>query len=76
MIEAALLKGAVGALTHDRAACHRCRRTPLVGERVYRFERAAVICELCRPAQAGEPVSSELVRSAEQRSVTPLRGPE
>jgi hypothetical protein len=43
------------------ARCDRCRRTPLIGERVYFYENDAMLCELCRPLQRRAPVRSVLV---------------
>lgn len=75
-IEAALLRASVGALTDDRSRCRHCRRTPLVGERVYLYagrQHAEVVCELCRPLRATQPEASRLVRSPEQAATVTLR---
>ena len=64
-LELALLRKSVGELSAGRHACVDCGRTPLVGERVFRFPRAAVVCELCRPRRAAEPTASELVHHSE-----------
>ena len=45
--------------------CADCRRTPLVGERVHRYEDGRLCCELCRPLRRDEPVGSELVLGSE-----------
>ena len=71
-IEAALLKASVGGLMADREACRHCRRTPLVGERVYEFGQD-IVCELCRPRRTGEPAATHIVRSPERSSVTSAR---
>jgi hypothetical protein len=61
--ERALLRKSVGALAIDRVRCADCGRTPLIGERLYRYAAAATVCELCRPLRREEPASSERVRS-------------
>jgi hypothetical protein len=63
-LERHLLQRGVGALEAGRAHCHRCRRTPLVGERVHIYG-ARMLCALCRRTRADEPDASELVRSPE-----------
>jgi hypothetical protein len=60
-LERELLRKSVGALQADRATCHDCGRTPLVGERIHRFDDAAVVCELCRPRHQGPPERTEIV---------------
>lgn len=64
-LELALLRKSVGQLAAGRDACADCGRTPLVGERVFRFGRGRVVCELCRPRHAAEPEGSELVHHSE-----------
>jgi hypothetical protein len=64
-LELALLRKGVGALAAGRHACADCGRTPLVGERLFRFGRREVVCELCRPLRRKEPDATELVRHAE-----------
>ena len=61
-IETALTRRSVGELSRERVVCRDCRRTPLVGERVYLYG-AEPVCELCRPRHRAAPDSSELVRS-------------
>src|SRR3954469_18446515 len=51
-LEAALLRKSVGSLTAGRATCADCGRTPLVGERMYRFGRHAAVCALCTPQRS------------------------
>lgn len=63
-LELALLRKSVGTLTAGRHTCADCGRTPLVGERTYRFGRASV-CELCTPLRRAEPDAAELVRHME-----------
>jgi len=64
-LELALLRRSVGELSAGRDACVDCGRTPLVGERIYRFPRATVVCALCRPRRAAEPEGSRLVHHSE-----------
>ncbi|MCW3004258.1 MAG: hypothetical protein JWQ20_3556 [Conexibacter sp.] len=74
-LELALLRKSVGALAAGRQACADCGRTPLVGERMYRFGRASSVCALCTPLRRTEPDAVELVRHSERghtvRRVTP-----
>ncbi|HEV3228058.1 MAG TPA: hypothetical protein VGY97_01190 [Solirubrobacteraceae bacterium] len=64
-LELALLRKGVGALVADRERCADCRRTPLIGERVYLYADDQIVCELCRPLRKGEPIGSEIVRHSE-----------
>jgi hypothetical protein len=60
-LELALLRRGV----HERATscegCSRCRRTPLIGERVYRAEGGRLLCELCRSREVDPPARSSIV---------------
>lgn len=54
---------------HRASGCERCAdcgRTPLVGERVHRYERGVTVCELCRQSRRARPQSSETVHHAER----------
>jgi hypothetical protein len=42
--------------------CADCRRTPLMGEKIYLYSGGSVVCELCRHLRRDEPESSEPVR--------------
>jgi hypothetical protein len=42
--------------------CSLCRRTPLIGERVYLADNGPVLCELCRSGEAETPVQCRVVR--------------
>jgi hypothetical protein len=64
-LELALLRKGVDALRTGRSTCADCGRTPLVGERMYRFHRHGAVCALCRPLRRSEPDGSELVRHSE-----------
>jgi len=65
-LELALLRKSVGTLAAGRHVCADCGRTPLVGERVFRFARHGAVCALCRPLRAAEPETVELVRHSER----------
>ena len=60
-----LLRKSVRHLAAGRDECAVCRRTPLVGERVFVYANSSVVCHLCRHERAGEPERSELVRHSE-----------
>ena len=64
-LEHELLRKSVRALTAGRERCADCDRTPLVGERVYRYHGGVHVCELCRPLRREEPLDRALVRSSE-----------
>jgi hypothetical protein len=65
-LEAALLRKSVGWLTAGRHSCADCGRTPLVGERMYRFGRSSAVCALCTPLRRNAPDAVELVRHFER----------
>ena len=60
-LELALLHEGVDQRTAGAARCSCCGRTPLIGERVYRYEHGAIVCELCRSLEPSAPLSSSLV---------------
>jgi len=64
-LELELLRHGVNQLSADREECGRCRRTPLIGERIYTYSSGATICELCRTIQREAPVGSHLVHGPE-----------
>jgi hypothetical protein len=53
-LELALLRRGVSERRAKRQACARCRRTPLVGERIYLPEAGVMLCELCRPRDSAD----------------------
>jgi hypothetical protein len=65
-LELALLRKSVDVLMAGRQACADCGRTPLVGERMYRFGRSSTVCALCTPLRGAEPDAVELVRHFER----------
>jgi hypothetical protein len=60
-LELALLRRSVAEGAREADRCRRCRRSPLIGERVYTFSTGATVCELCRPFEPTDPVDSRLV---------------
>jgi len=48
-------------LAEEIARCADCGRTPLIGERVYLYDSAALVCELCRMLRPAEPMLDALV---------------
>lgn len=68
LFEAVLLRKSVGTLASRRDRCAHCDRTPLVGERVHRYEAAGgerLVCDLCRSQRKEPPARSELMHSPE-----------
>jgi hypothetical protein len=64
-LELELLRKGVGDRTRAGRRCADCRRTPLIGERLYHYDDGRVRCELCRPLRRQEPERSELVYGPE-----------
>jgi hypothetical protein len=60
-LELHLMRRSVMALTAGRDCCDGCHRTPLVGERVHRYDGGRMLCELCRRERREAPVRSEPV---------------
>jgi hypothetical protein len=71
-LETALMRKSVGSLAAGRSVCADCGRTPLVGERLFRFGAAVSVCELCTPLRRTEPDAVELVHHSE-RGITVRR---
>jgi len=63
--ELALMRRGVDELAAGCERCARCRRTPLIGERVYAYEAGLLLCELCRAVEPKTPVESRLVHGPE-----------
>ena len=59
-----LRRGVRARATEDRTCCD-CGRTPLVGERMYRYGGEGRVCELCRTGHGEAPQASEPIRHAE-----------
>jgi hypothetical protein len=64
-LERIIFRRGVGDRAADCRRCADCRRTPLVGERLYHYDDGRVRCELCRPLSRHEPIESELVHGVE-----------
>jgi hypothetical protein len=64
-LELALLRRGVDQRDAGRECCSRCRRTPLIGERVYVHDRGLIVCELCRSLDGAIPRDSRLVHGPE-----------
>jgi len=64
-LERHLFRLGVDQLSSDRTRCCDCGRTPLIGEDVHLYERAEIVCELCRQLRPTAPVSTARVRHAD-----------
>jgi hypothetical protein len=64
-LELALLRRGVDELAAGSERCGHCRRTPLIGERVYAYRAGTILCELCRALQRDAPLSSRIVHGPE-----------
>lgn len=64
-LELALLRHGVDELAACCERCSHCQRTPLIGERVYRYGSGTMLCELCRVTRRESPNSSHLVHGPE-----------
>jgi hypothetical protein len=64
-LELALLRRGIDARAAGTEHCERCRRTPLIGERVHVYESDVVLCELCRALEREPPIASRLVHGPE-----------
>ena len=75
VLERELLRKGAGADADADASrgCRDCRRTPLVGERIYVYEGGRLACELCQPLRNEEPLGSELVHGPAYGQVVRLR---
>jgi hypothetical protein len=65
-LERALLRRSVGDLVAGRQTCADCGRTPLFGERMFRFPAHELVCDQCRPRRRSEPEAVEVVRHFER----------
>ncbi len=64
-LELALLRRGVDELAAGCERCAKCRRTPLIGERMYTYAGDVTLCELCRVLQGEAPVASSVVHGPE-----------
>jgi hypothetical protein len=60
-LELELLRRGVDQRVAGSVRCERCRRTPLIGERVYVYESEAILCELCRALEHNAPLGSRMI---------------
>lgn len=60
-LELALLRRSLARLADECERCSRCRRSLLVGERVYDYASGHVACELCRAREHAEPDEMRIV---------------
>jgi hypothetical protein len=61
----ALLRRELDRRAAGSERCGRCRRTPLIGERVYMYDSGALACELCRSLQPETPRYSRKIHGPE-----------
>ena len=64
-LQMALLRRAVDSGNAARERCQTCRRTPLVGERLYFDSGGLVYCELCRALHPESALRSKVVHGPE-----------
>jgi hypothetical protein len=64
-LELALLRRGLDELAAGCERCRHCRRTPLIGERVYVYEGGEMLCELCRTLERHRPAASHIVHGPE-----------
>jgi hypothetical protein len=74
-LERHLLRASVSHLHAERLRCDRCKRTPLVGEVVYRMAKDRTICALCLPMRKDRPIASIPVRHGEEIRARRLQPP-
>ncbi len=64
-LELALLRKGIDERLAGSERCTCCRRTPLVGERVYVYASGTIACELCRGRQRDAPLQARTVHGPE-----------
>lgn len=62
--EISLVRPSMRRLSARQDGCSHCRRTPLVGERVF-FYGDRLVCALCRPLRREPPGRQEIVHPSE-----------
>ena len=62
-LELALMRRGIDERAPGLEKCSRCRRSPLIGERVYLYDRERVLCELCRRLHREPPNAFRLVHT-------------
>lgn len=68
-----LMRQGMGSIRAKSHRCADCRRTPLIGERIYVFSGGKLVCELCRPLRREEPLSSHAVHGVEHGATVRVR---
>jgi hypothetical protein len=64
-LELALLRQGVSDMAAGCERCGHCQRTPLIGERVYVYDREEILCELCRSLRRQPPQDSRIIHGPE-----------
>ncbi len=64
-LELALLRRGLDVLSTTCERCGRCRRSLLIGERVFEYASGAALCELCANREHAAPASSHVVHGPE-----------
>jgi hypothetical protein len=75
-LHVALLRRSLTDLAERAHRCWDCRRTPLIGERIYLYAASAgerMVCELCRPMRREAPARSRIVHSVEEGATVRIR---
>jgi len=68
-----MLRRSVEEIASGVERCRRCRRTPLVGERVYFYKGGEMLCELCRALKRDLPEAWQLVHNTKLGDVASIR---
>jgi hypothetical protein len=64
-LQVALVRRAIDHFDAVRERCEGCRRTPLIGERIYFAPGGVVYCELCRALDPDRQLESRIVHGPE-----------
>ncbi len=64
-LELWLMRRSLAGLADTIERCGRCRRTLLIGERVYEYASGRLLCGLCTDREHGDPADSHLVHGHE-----------
>jgi hypothetical protein len=64
-LELALLRRGLDERLAGSERCGCCRRTPLVGERVYVYDGGTIACELCKERHKSAPAETRTVHGPE-----------
>jgi hypothetical protein len=62
-LELELLRQGVNQRAAGQECCARCHRSPLIGESVYTYDAARMLCELCRALTREAPNGSRLIHT-------------